>query len=119
MDLKLRKQVCSFELSKKLEELGVKQDSFFYWNYMEDKKSKPDLITHQSDLVLEDGFNVRNYSAFTVAELGELLLKEIYKYSVYLYPENLFNGRDENGTSEAETEADLRALMLIRSLSLD
>ena len=30
--MKLEDQVCSLELAKKLKELGVKQDSLFYWN---------------------------------------------------------------------------------------
>ena len=116
MDELLRKQVCSLELSIELERLGVEQQSYFYWDAGEDVQ-EPHLITHHSDLVLEDGYNQRNYSAFTCSELGELLLKKVEKYSVYLFPENLFNGRDENGTCEATSEANLRALMLIRALS--
>jgi hypothetical protein len=115
MDNLLRKQVCSLELSKALAERGVKQKSYFYWDAGEDVK-QPNLITHQSDLILTDGYNQRNYSAFTCSELGELLLRKVESYTVYIFPDNLFNGRDENGTCEAQTEADLRALMLLRAI---
>ena len=33
--MKLEDQVCSLELSKRLKELGVKQDSLWYWNAKE------------------------------------------------------------------------------------
>ena len=31
--MKLEQQVCSLELAQKLKELGVKQESLFYWTY--------------------------------------------------------------------------------------
>jgi len=68
--MKINKQVTSLELSRKLKELGVKQESFWYW------KSRSYLGVVRSILVegipeLKDraGF----FSAFTVAELGEML----------------------------------------------
>ena len=33
--MKLEEQVCSLELAKELKELGVKQDSMFYWEHTE------------------------------------------------------------------------------------
>ena len=114
--MKLEEQVCNAELAKELKELGVNQESKFYWEHGEDAP-KPYLITDESELELEEGYNVENSSAFTVAELGVLLLEKVEKYSVYVFPEKLWNGRDENGTAEASNEADLRAIMLIRALS--
>lgn len=85
--MQLEKQVCSLELAKKLKELGVKQESLFYWvhddltrTYLATEKQLPIIqagynrIPHQS--MAEDyGWreNVEKCSAFTVAELGEML----------------------------------------------
>src|SRR5437016_1173186 len=67
--MKIEEQVTSLDLSKKLKELGVKQESAFYWE----------------DSVFTDGMQLKSkeratlkgsheiYSAFTVAELGETL----------------------------------------------
>lgn len=66
--MKLENQVASLELAKRLKELGVKQESLWYW-----LKAYSDDRYH---VVLEGGFNKFNkddYSAFTVAELGEML----------------------------------------------
>lgn len=70
--MKIEKQVCSLEQAKKLNELGVKQEISLYafnqWNYkvMGDTSSGVWQLEnkHQSDSF---------YSAFTVAELGDLL----------------------------------------------
>jgi hypothetical protein len=59
--MKLENQVCSLELSKKLNELRVKQDSLFYYHSDSHK-----IWTNKHP----EGYS---YSAFTVAELGELL----------------------------------------------
>lgn len=58
----LESQVCSLELSKRLKELGVKQESLFYWN---------------QGIVCDSSFKVipEACSAFTCGELGELIKK--------------------------------------------
>lgn len=117
MDELFKKQVCSIELSIELEKLGVEQISYFYWE-IQKGVSRPYIVTHDKEIILSNGHERRNYSAFTCAELGELLLEEVEKYSVYLFPDNLFNGIDDNGTAEADTEANLRAKMLIRAIQL-
>lgn len=62
----LENQVASLELSKKLKELGVKQKSLFWWGRVSgDGWALYHLNKLQSD----------NVSAFTVAELGEMLPK--------------------------------------------
>lgn len=78
--MKLSDQVVSLEIAKKLKSLGVKQKSFFYWKKIGDEFAlsnvgsnillKPDDIFGES-LQYESG--VESFSAFTVAELGELL----------------------------------------------
>lgn len=105
--MELEKQVCSLESAKRLRELGVKQESFFTWCYKpDDQKLVP---------VVEFGKPMGRKlicSAFTVAELGELL--------PYGYP----TGKDKDGiiftctnmmgvNQYANTEAEARAKMLI------
>jgi len=65
--MKIEEQVTSLKLSKRLKALGVKQESIFYWR----KTSLGDYeATDRSNVYMpKDTF----YSAFTVAELGELL----------------------------------------------
>lgn len=74
--MKLEDQVCSLELSKRLKELGVKQESLFVWisiiktefNFIKLRESfEPD----------SEGIGAYNYAAYTAAELGELLPKGI------------------------------------------
>lgn len=105
--MQLEKQVCSLELAKKLKELGVKQESHFRWYHAS-------LIPW--NVVTSHGFSneearERSPSAFTVAELGELLGSNF---------ETFFGGRlwyvtmAASGKQwEAETEADARANALI------
>lgn len=63
--MKLEDQVANLELSKRLKELGVKQESYFWWNNS----------IESGGWLLEDHeeANETNAAAFTVAELGALL----------------------------------------------
>ena len=63
--MKLEKQVCNLELSKKLKELGVKQESLWYWQL-----NKDGWILVLAEQIVEENDCV---SAFTLAELGEML----------------------------------------------
>lgn len=71
-DMKLEDQVCSLELAKRIKELGVKQESQFYWfkNNIEGYplKGRGDLIGYYPEAIKE-----RFTSAFTCSELGEML----------------------------------------------
>ena len=69
--MKIEDQVCSLELSKKLKELGVKQDSIFYWinGVITDINVSPE----QTRNLWYPAHSYTLYSAFTVAELGEML----------------------------------------------
>ena len=61
--MKLENQVCSLELSQKLLTLGVKQESYFSWLKLQGHHHVwPSSQTNCADC-----------SAFTVAELGEML----------------------------------------------
>ena len=70
--MKLEDQVCSLELAKKLKELGVKQESLFYWWFVRNDMGDDVFV---SDTKPVNG--TEYWSAFTVAELGEMLPKYI------------------------------------------
>jgi len=77
--MKIEKQVCNIKSSKKLEKLGIKQDSFFYWYKLKGKW----ILFRGIDLGLPEFKSEKGekiYSAFTPAELGrscqvELIIK--------------------------------------------
>lgn len=69
--MKLENQVCWLKYSQRLKELGVKQESLFYWINHDD----PYIWYNSSNypIYVEKYY----YSAFTVAELGEMLPKYV------------------------------------------
>jgi hypothetical protein len=75
--MELKDQVCSLELAKRLKELGVKQESIFYWCLDQDDRygGLPPYYTIQYNKRLSQSFYYPKdqISAFTVAELGHLL----------------------------------------------
>lgn len=127
--MKLEDQVCSLELSKKLKELGVKQESYFYWHYT--------VYTHDPfgwRIIHDDQLNIlaekkdeNVMSVFTVAELGEILPKEITINNIhYFYTQipckdlktwSIFYRNDMCGMPNCDvydkSEANARAKMLI------
>lgn len=139
--MKLKQQVSSKKPSKRLKELGVKQKSLWYWNYQAFitgyqwilTMSRPDFGEDQEIEQTTEG-----YSAFTVAELGEMLPRYNVKSfpwtwetaPIFLNGENQFeiNFLDDRYVDDRETmqhfsllsepiyastEADSRAAMLI------
>jgi hypothetical protein len=108
--MKLEDEVCSLEPSKRLRELGVKQESYFFW--------WPSKSDHVQDHKPEG--TVAWCSAFTVAELGEMFESYCFTRRVYssARDENwLCKWQDTHGINEVDlygkTEADARAKMLI------
>lgn len=121
----LEKEVCSLDLSKRLKELGFKQESLFYW--FEHKENGRVMLAYKTQVGYYNengaGFSDRTletcdiYSAYTVAELGEML------------PENFRSGKGDKDSQFycrvddedfnpihicfSDTEADARAEMLI------
>ena len=107
--MKLKDQVCSLELAKRLKELGVEQDAYFCWGKFEGKSwelYEDSYAGTYLDTVCEEII-----SAFTVAELGELLnnfkaSKNAHYHKFYLECVCV----KESDTSEANA----RAKMLIQ-----
>jgi hypothetical protein len=121
----LEQQVCSQELAKRLAELGVRQESVFWW--IDSKLTYTGGLASHAQL--KGGL-----AAFTVAELGEMLPDEInipskngkprvhnhwLRFGRYRVAGNRFwcaypggNAR-ANLEERASTEADARAKILI------
>ena len=128
--MKLEDQVTSLELSKKLKELGVEQESLWCWVCKRGRKwtSEEDhWFLHET----ESSYNYKGNdkcSAFTVAELGEMLPNNInenfriYHLKLRNYGDSfgiayeLDNDEEDNWMLHDEietTEANARAKMLI------
>jgi hypothetical protein len=128
--MKLEEQVCSLEISKKLKELGVMQESLFYYDYAphigkKNKNLNEPILSFWGNVPWEDQFHNRIYdkesfiSAFTVSELGEMLpstytmlkiddtCKKIQYVSII--PSIMLS-------EVGETEAEARAKLLIKLL---
>ncbi len=141
----LESQVCSLELAKRLKELGVKQESLFYW-VAEDIYDRPYnrgkyiLVAREQEYYVSSARDnhissypglscdecphswnpVEIYSAFTVAELGEMLQQDIHDCQLIIS----FSGNEKLGvwccgyqgldvSCYSELEAECRAKMLI------
>lgn len=120
--MNLEQQVCSLELAKKLKELGVKQESLFWhvWDGERDyflyhneqvqvyEGKRNHILLHDGTIKSPGGQVLDKFSAFTVAELGEMLSPHLRK-SIWL-----LEIRDSmNQATYMENEADARANMLI------
>lgn len=76
--MELSKQVTSLDLSKKLKELGMKQESEFVWYEANHSILKSDigkLFWNLSHKYNDSARNNPRISAFTVAELGKILMR--------------------------------------------
>lgn len=140
MILPIEKQVCSLELSRKLKGLGVKQESYLiweqYWNWHYDERTDS-MIREYSEIagilrfeqrsnsngVIEESRKSNNYgyeiySAFTVAELGEMFpaTEQIRDTRVndVCWACDVMTQR-----TFGDTEADARAKMLIYLIEQD
>lgn len=128
----LENQVTSLDLSKQLKELGVKQESLFYWTFFKDYSQ----ILYTQQEVFKESWKVDpNYcSAFTASELGEMLPQSIEikvdKGLDFWYwnankkpyggwtielngPLQFFGDEKTKSYFEEDTEANARAKMLI------
>jgi hypothetical protein len=107
----LENQVCSPELSKRLKELGVNQQSLFAWVKTAEGPDDYKYLAYRPD-----GLWVDEISAFTAGELGEML-------PIWFHSRKRENDdwvcrvmevrTNKNHHSFGKTEADARAKMLI------
>ena len=135
--MELEKQVCTLEQAKRLKELGVKQESNFYHNngavwYLYDVTDWGMQTQFYEDCLNDARLPERDdiISAFTVAELGEMLpyeneFNKSFFYSGYHsqlgkwecqhvgWKENAHHGRQLLHKEYGESEASARAAMLI------
>jgi hypothetical protein len=104
--MQLEDQVISLEYAKQFKELRIEQSSLFFYTY-------GGIVSRLEALPILES----NYSAFTVAELGEMLPK--YTHSARGDDENhiwecIYDcGKNYFCKSGADNEADARAKMLI------
>lgn len=118
--MKLEQQVTNLELSKRLKELKVPQVSHFFHYAVYDKKIG-DIQTYRYKVAPWNASGNNEYSAFTVAELGEMLPEECatYKYEEPGYKKWMAKLYVKGDWSKyinlipAETEANARAKMII------
>ena len=110
--MKLEQQVCSLELAKKLKELGVKQESLWWW--------KPFLNAKSEEVKWIISNNTSSFgkpiSAFTVAELGEMLVYTQTGCAYRLWvcsSQIMIYSQEFNHTEQADTEANARAKMMV------
>lgn len=134
MTMKLEQQVCSLDLARRLKELGVKQEHQFQWLKIADggipqSGNFLSLWVDNTRYFISESFYetnfykihqeidiVEEYSAFTVAELGEILPAQSCSAKKLAS-----QGGDQWGcvwpptkyVSYADTEADARAKMLV------
>ena len=112
--MELIQQVCSLESAKRLKELGVKQESLFYWS--------DDILFFSRDLVIDEeyyGTHKNVYSAFTVAELlNEIpfcrigLSKSIKNVNWYIWNDSA-DAKDDEKSQFSENLPDAIAKMII------
>lgn len=125
--MKLEDQVVSLELAKKLKELGVKQESLFWYEKLDLKnwEIEQGVQEYALGLVEDEPVKTTDIPAYTVAELGEMLPNE--REDKYAF----FSGLAINGwycevknykvmpyerlhvELQCDTEADARAKTLI------
>lgn len=107
--MKLEDQVCSLDIAKRLKELGVEQESLWYYHGPEEK---PFFLIH----AMKAPHDVVIASAFTVAELGEMLPPFVTTEKYLCKGKPRFNAREEETIEEhcwhGDKEADARAKML-------
>ena len=127
--MKIEQQVCSLELSKKLKELGVKQDGLWVWVEADELTQEEGWfvrLSHSYGEKLDP--NPNSVSAFTVSELGDMLPRKLNSKTISDWFLKFYQHQDGDWLCEyidqppyrnvqiqeyAHTEADARANMLI------
>ena len=119
--MELEQQVCSLDLAKKLKELGCKQESYWYW-WRPNHTTENWELTHLKHTAQFAKGNtcvetVRNISAFTTSELGEMLPREKIAWQGTTISGKYRLDEQDGGHTGAcfieDTEANARAKCLI------
>lgn len=125
--MKLEEMCVSLELSKKLKELGVKQDSYFYWTICNDCTKEYGSEEYSLQKGKEHG---TNYAALTASELGVLIgetcnewaqgYNDCYSQWVFRWGNrgsgSMIEGIGKSAFSNQEHEVNARAELLIHIL---
>lgn len=117
--MKIEDQVTSVGPSKELKELGVKQDSLWYWTHKNERSDNWSEAALAFLVGAKYYDNAKKCSAYTVAELGEMLkqhannLPQWNKYNMGArWFSDIYIPKGYCQVNE-ETEADARAKMWI------
>ena len=123
MVMTLPQLVTSLELSKRLCELGVKRESYFWWSAWSDHAPAENVDCHELHWQItreDEGSLGTRYSAYTSSELGEMLPAECEFYKsepgTVAYSKGIWCARYSGDTEfayRANSLADAMALMLI------
>ena len=120
-EVKLEQQVSSLDPSRRLKKLGVKQESYFWWEPIPIDFDVAWRVTTNSSPcgeLYDRGMTTLDcISAFTVAELGDMLATHLramfLKDDDGLWVGSYERAGNRHGGFKADTEADARAKMLI------
>jgi hypothetical protein len=117
--MNIKKQVCSLKLAKQLKELGVKQESLFYWSldfftHISGKKVKEESLMYKPIRQWPKDY-IKKFliPAFTCAELGEMLPEDARTEKKWKDKCYQFRGFWGGHEFWSKTEANARAKMLI------
>lgn len=81
--MKLEDQLCNLELSKKLKELGIKQESLFFWEVLDENAYG---IRFEVKFLPFSCPGIEKYSAFTASELLEMLPRNLMGNTLSVIP---------------------------------
>lgn len=117
--MKLEDQVAPLYLAVRMKDLGFPQDTELVWVMAEDPETANVQVRW---LAIENGVEI-DVAAPTVAEMGEWLPEKYYSYRTELPPPArpmwmACNAQLESIDFEAYSEAEVRALTLIRLAEL-
>jgi hypothetical protein len=112
--MRLEDQVCALEYSKRLDELGVKRESLFYHQISSSYLGEHHSIRIWFQPRIDYG---KEYHAYTVAELGEMLPNMSMSFRAYnkIYSQEnwLIQCSHYESNLSSDSEANARAKMLI------
>ncbi len=109
--MNLENQVVDQELSIKINKLGFKQESHFYWVQFSEEGSRKKTweLVDSSEFTKE---NSKHYNAYSVAELGEMLPMQSSTHKNFK-DAWVCEVKDLEDYQVGKTEANARAKMLI------